>query len=385
MRILIYTGKGGVGKTSIAAATGVKLAEKGIKTLVVSTDLAHSLSDSLGVDLNYQPTTILKNLDGMELNPQHQLENHWAQIYQYLVDLLKMMGIKDIFAEELTMFPGVEELFSLLEIHEQFKKKGYDVLIMDFPPTASAIRLLSFFDIIGWYMEKFFKIKKKSIKFLRTFSNSFMELPLPEEDVFTAVEEIYQKMEEVKGILTNPEITSVRLVLNPEEMVINESQRAYTYLSLYGFRVDCIIVNKLFLPEANSDFYNRILARQRSNLTRIEKIFSSQRVFTLPLICEELKGLDNLKPVSRLLYQQEDPLDSFFGGIPLAVEKEGDGYHYRVYLPFLQRDKFRLHQKGGILIVTIGDYKQKLHLPQLLSNKSIKKAQYRDSYLHLSF
>jgi len=270
MRIIIYTGKGGVGKTSVAAATGVKLASQGIKTLVISTDLAHSLSDSFDMELNHESRKIKENLYGMELNPQTQLENKWDSIYNYMVDFLKVIGLKDVFAEELTMFPGIEELFSLMEIHDQYNNGDYQAIILDFPPTASTIRLLSFFDIVGWYMEKFFKFERRSVKVMKVFTSNIMDVPLPEDDVFEAIEDIYQKMKETKDILNNTEITSVRLVMNPEEMVINESQRAYTYLNLFGFNVDSVIINKLLPTGLTGDFYQKTFQRQQNNIEKID-------------------------------------------------------------------------------------------------------------------
>lgn len=385
MRIIIYTGKGGVGKTSVSAATGIKLAKRGIKTLVISTDLAHSLSDSFGLEINHEATEICKNLYAMELNPQSQLEKKWKSIYNYLVSYLKILGVKDVFAEELTLFPGVEELFSLLEIHDQHQEGIFEALILDFPPTASTLRLLSFFDVVSWYMERFFKIKRRGVKFLRHFTDTVMDLPLPEDDVFTAVEEIYQKMLVTKDILVDKETTSVRIVMNPEDMVISESQRAYTYLNLYGFNVDGIIVNKLLPGDLEGEFYSRIIERQYNNLKKIEELFSPLEVFTLPLSNEELKGLNKLESISEQLYTGKDLLDNFQQLKTISLDKEGDTYHFKIYMPFLDKRKFKLHQKGGLLIITVGTYKQKVHLPQVLSNKKVSGAKYRDQFLHLYF
>ncbi len=385
MRIIIYTGKGGVGKTSISAATGVKLAAKGVRTLVISTDLAHSLRDSFGQDIAYYPVQIKENLYAMELNPQSQLEEKWDNIYNYMVDFFKIVGLKDVFAEELTLFPGIEELFCLLEIHDKYLEGAYDALVLDFPPTASTIRLLSFFDVIGWYMERFFKIKRRSIKFIRTFKDSFMDIPLPEDDVFAAFEEIYNRMAETKKILSDFDTTTVRLVMNPEEMVINESQRTYTYLNLYGFNVDAVIVNKLLPGESKDPFYHGIIKRQQENLQTIKNLFSPLKIYTLSLIGAELKGLKNLQNVAEKLYGGENPLDGFHSLVPISMEKEREGYSFKVYMPFLSRDNFQLHQKGGVLIIKVGTYKQKLQLPQVLSNKSVKKAKYSEGFLKLHF
>ncbi len=385
MRIIIYTGKGGVGKTSVAAATGVKLASQGIKTLVISTDLAHSLSDSFDMELNHESRKIKENLYGMELNPQTQLENKWDSIYNYMVDFLKVIGLKDVFAEELTMFPGIEELFSLMEIHDQYNNGDYQAIILDFPPTASTIRLLSFFDIVGWYMEKFFKFERRSVKVMKVFTSNIMDVPLPEDDVFEAIEDIYQKMKETKDILNNTEITSVRLVMNPEEMVINESQRAYTYLNLFGFNVDSVIINKLLPTGLTGDFYQKTFQRQQNNIEKIDNIFHSLDIFKVHLLSEELKGLANLKQISQELYYGKDPLSIFSQLQTVELKKEDSQYIYKLFMPFIKKEKFSIYQKGGVLILKVGSYKQKSYLPQVLSNKDIVKANYKDEYLYIHF
>lgn len=385
MRIIIYTGKGGVGKTSVAAATGVKLARAGQRTLVISTDLAHSLADSFEIPLGHTPTPVMENLWAEEINPQSELEVRWSSIYRYMVDFLKVMGIKDILAEELTMLPGMEELFSLLEVYNYYQTGEYDVLILDCPPTASTLRILSFFDAMGWYMERFFKFKRKGIKWIRNFSDTLMSIPLPEDDVFGALEEMYTKMEVTQAILADPDVTSIRLVLNPEQMVINETQRAYTYMNLYGFNVDAAIVNKILPDQVDGAFYARWQKRQMENLQIIRDTFASMDVYTLPLLDDELHGLASLQVIADQLYGGRDPLEIFHRAAPLELTKEDGGYHFEVYMPFLEKKKFDLFQKGIFIIVTVAGYKRKILLPQVLSNKAVKKAQYRDQYLHLFF
>ncbi|MCK4258446.1 MAG: ArsA family ATPase [Halanaerobiales bacterium] len=385
MRIIIYTGKGGVGKTSVAAASGVKLSQAGVKTLVISTDLAHSLADSFDISLNHEPTPVIENLWAEEINPQSELEERWDRIYNYMVQIFKVMGIKEVFAEELNLLPGIEELFSLLEIYRHYQKGEFDVLILDCPPTASTLRLLSLFDVVGWYMERFFKIERRSTKVLRKFTDTLFNIPLPEDDVYETISEIYERMAVTKEILANPKLTSIRLVMNPEQMVINESQRAYTYLNLYGFNVDSVIVNKVLPDNLSGDFYSSWIKRQKENLEMIREIFTPLEIFTLPLLSDELKGLKNLEMISKKLYDERDPLDCFNDVKPMELEKEGDNYHFKVYVPFLEKKKFELYQKGIVLIITVGSYKRKLVLPQILSNKEVKKARYKNQYLHLYF
>lgn len=374
-----------MGKTSVAAATGVKLAQAGLRTLVISTDLAHSLADSYEVHLSHHPTQVLENLWAEELNPQTELEERWENIYRYAVHVFKVIGLQDVFAEELTILPGIEELFSLLEIYRHQQSGEFDVVILDCPPTASTLRLLSFFDVMGWYMEKFFKIERRGVKLIRTFTSTLLDVPLPDDDVFEAIAEIYEKMEVTKNLLADPEMTSIRIVMNPDQMVINESQRAYTYLNLYGFNVDAVVVNKILPQDLPGDFYRNWMRRQQENLAMIGEIFAPLRVFTLPMISDELKGMENLQLISKELYGTENPLDSFLQIRPMELTKEETGYHLQVYMPFLDQKKFDLFQKGVQLILTVGSYKRKLILPQVLSNKQVQRARYREQYLHLYF
>lgn len=383
MKIIIYTGKGGVGKTSVAAATGIKLAQMGIKTLVISTDLAHSLADSYGISLSHNPTPVMENLWAEELNPQTELEEHWEEIYHYFVHLFKVMGVKDVFAEEMTLFPGMEELFSLLEIYQHYQSGKFSAIILDCPPTGSTLRLLSYFDALGWYMERFFKIEKSSIKLIRFFTDNIKDIPLPKDDFFNGIEKLYRQMEKAKEILIDPEITSVRLVMNPEQMVINESQRAYTYLNLYGLNVDAVIVNKVLPADLDGEFFLNWRKCQMKNLQLIKDIFVPLKILTMPMMSDEVKGIKSLQRIAA--YFQASPMDRYLKTTPMELNKEGDSYHFKVFMPFLEKKKFDLYQKGMLLIITVGSYKRKVLLPQVLSNKSVKDARYKGQYLHLYF
>lgn len=385
MRIIIYTGKGGVGKTSVAAATGINLARSGVKTLVISTDLAHSLADSYEIPLGHTPAPVMENLWAEEINPQSELENRWSSLYRYLADLLKVMGIRDILAEELTMLPGMEELFSLLEVYNCAQTGEYGALILDCPPTASTLRILSFFDAMSWYMKRLFKLERRGIKFIRSFSDSVMGIPLPEDGLFAALEEMYRKMEATRAILADPAVTSIRLVLNPEQMVMNETQRAYMYMNLYGFNVDAAIVNRVLPGQAEGAFYARWQRRQQENLQMIRDTFPALEIYTLPMLDDELHGLASLGVIADQLYSGHNPLEVFRRSTPIEITKEDGEYHFTVYMPFLEKKKFDLYQKGILLIVTVGGFKRKLLLPQILSNKTVKRAQYRDQHLHLFF
>ncbi|HID26753.1 MAG TPA: ArsA family ATPase, partial [Methanosarcinales archaeon] len=248
MRVILFTGKGGVGKTSVSASTALMCSKLGYRTMVMSTDAAHSLSDSFDMNLTDKPTKITENLFGLEINPQHEIKENWGIIQEYITLFLSSRGINDVVAEELSVFPGMEELFSLIKIKRYNNSKEFDVVIVDCAPTGATLRLLSFPDIIKWYMKHLFNIERKTMKVIRPMANRILKVPLPTDEVYESIEDIYKNVEAFSNILSDTTKTTVRLVMNPEKMVIKETHRAFTYLCLYGISVDSIIVNKV-LPE----------------------------------------------------------------------------------------------------------------------------------------
>ncbi|HIP62729.1 MAG TPA: ArsA family ATPase, partial [Archaeoglobus profundus] len=271
MRIILFTGKGGVGKTTIAAATGIKASQLGYKTLIISTDPAHSLSDSFQKDLKPYPTKVEDNLYAMEVDVEYELEKHWSVIKEYLTLFFKSQGIDDIIAEELAILPGFDELASLLHLLHYYEKKEYDVVILDCAPTGETLRLLSVPEVAKWYMNRFFGIEKKILKLVKPIAEPLINVPLPTDDVLDKIQELYVKMSKLKEILES-EITSVRIVLNPEKMVIKESERAFTYLNLFGYRVDCVIINKIF-PKEVGDYFSKWFELQEKYIREVEERF----------------------------------------------------------------------------------------------------------------
>jgi arsenite-transporting ATPase len=244
MRIILYTGKGGVGKTTISAATAVRCAELGHKTIVMSTDPAHSLADSLDCKIGVKPKKMSENLVAEEINVHEELKKNWGRIQTYIKKFLKSRGFEDLMAEEFAVFPGMEELFSLLKLREYAENESYEVAIIDCAPTASTVRMLSVPDVIRWYMDRFFDIERRIVKTVRPIAERITKVPFPTDDVYDSVEELFHKVEGMKDILTDSKKASIRLVFNPEKMVIKESQRAYSYLNLFGFTVDAVIANR---------------------------------------------------------------------------------------------------------------------------------------------
>jgi len=385
MRTILFTGKGGVGKTSIAAATGVKASKFGHKTLVVSTDPAHSLADSFNIPLGKKPVKIRKNLYGEELDPQQKMEENWGVIKDYMTRLFNWRGIEAVEAEELAIFPGMEELFSLLEVKKWDDDGTFDVVILDCAPTGSTLRLLSFPEIMDWYMQRVFHIERKAAKLIRPVASRLTTLPLPGDNIFDAVEMLYENLAKMKEILADVERSSVRLVLNPEKMVIAESRRAFTYLSLFGYPIDAVIVNRLMSKEITDPFFDRWKKAQQEHLEEIETSFVSLPIFTSHLFDQEIYGLELLGRLGEDIYGDKDPADLFYQGIPVEIGKDNKTYYLLINLPFSSKSDVEVLKKQNELIVKVGNYKRNILLPLSLANKEPKRAKLEKEKLKIEF
>ncbi len=381
MRIILFTGKGGVGKTTIAAATGIKTAELGYKTLIISTDPAHSLSDSFQKELNPYPTKIKENLYAMEVNVEYELERHWNTIKEYLTIFFKSQGIDDVVAEELAIFPGFDELASLLHLLSYYDSKAYDVIILDCAPTGETLRLLSVPEVAKWYMNRFFGVEKKLLKIVKPIAEPLINVPLPSEEVLDKIQELYVKMSRLKEILESDE-TSVRIVMNPEKMVVRESERAFTYLNLFGYRVDCVIVNKIFPKEAG-DYFSKWFELQERYLKEIEERFPVP-IFRIPFKSTEVVG-DVLFELANELYDGEDPTKVFHSEKPMKIEKEGDSFVLAVKAPFVSKEQIKLFKRGEELIIIAGQWKRIVFLPQSLALKEPTEAKFNNGEIRIYF
>ncbi|MGI9649307.1 MAG: ArsA family ATPase [Acidimicrobiia bacterium] len=385
MRVLLVTGKGGVGKTTVAAATALKAADRGHRTLVMSTDPAHSLADAFDLELGDEPHQVAENLVAQQIDSQHRLEQYWGEVREYLTDLFDWSGLRGIEAEELSVFPGMDELFALADVKDHAVSGAYDLLVVDCAPTAETLRLLSLPEILGWYMDKIFPVERKVVKAMRPVLSRVVSIPIAGDEVFDAAEGFYGRIQGVRDILTNPFVTSARLVLNPEKMVINEARRTYTYLGLFGYAVDGVVVNRV-LPDAITDpYFKRWQEVQTDYLADIEAGFADVEIRRLRLFDEEMVGVDKLRLLGDELYGDIDPTDRLSDSEPFQVIDDGDDVILAMSVPFAEKGDVDVMRHGEELIITVGSYRRAFILPDSLRRRDVRRAQLEQGVLRVTF
>lgn len=385
MRIILYTGKGGVGKTSVAAATALKSARMGSKTLVMSTDPAHSLGDSLDIKLSAEPIEIEKNLWAQEVDSLHEIEEGWGKVQQYLTALFTSKTVKDITTEELTMFPGMEDLLSLLRVLRYYKEKSYDVIIIDCAPTGETLALLSFPEMLRWWMEKLFPVKKKALKIIRPVIEPMTGIPMPNDGVMSEIEKIYEQLDEMRKVLSDREVTSIRIVVNPEKMVIKEAQRSFTYLNIYDFNVDAIVVNRVMPESVNDDYFRAWKEVQAKYKKMIVESFLPLPVYYAPLFEQEIVGINMLERMGTEVFGNEDSVEIKYNAKTQEVKKDGKEYVFSIYMPFTDKKELSLNHKGDELIIRTANLKRSIALPRTLQNLEVKGAKFDQDKLLIRF
>jgi len=379
VRIIFFAGKGGVGKTSVSAATGIRVAEMGHRTVVMSLDVAHSLSDIFDLDRDLldvnrgKPVKVGKNLWIQELDIQEEITKNWGDIHQYLSLLLNTTGLDEILAEELAILPGMEEVSLLLYINQYVQKAEYDVIILDCAPTGESLRFISIPTTLEWYIKKILKMERALAKYVGPIAKRVYDVPIPGDDYFDAIESLFKRLRGVDKILADPRITSVRLVANPEKIVLKETQRAFMYFCLYKMNIDAIIMNRLLPSDVKDVYFQDWRKNQAKYLTRAEEYFNPIPVFPVNLFRGEVLGYDRLKILSDQIYGKQDPLQRFFKGEPYDLVKEDGGYCLRMNLPFIAKRDVELNKVSNELIVRIGSFKRHILLPrQVAASKSVK-------------
>jgi len=386
MRVLLITGKGGVGKTTVAAATAVRAADGGRRTLVMSTDPAHSLADAFELDFGDQPTVVTPRLSAQQIDSQRRLEDSWGAVRNHLTELFDWSGLKGVEAEELTVFPGMDEIFALATVRDHVRSGAYDTLVVDCAPTAETLRLLSLPEVLSWYMEKIFPVGRRVARVVRPMINLVTSMPLIGDDkVFEAVASFYERLDGVREILSDPDITSARLVMTPERMVISEARRTFTYLGLFGYAVDVAVVNRV-LPDTVTDaYFKRWHEIQDEHLATIDEGFAGVAVRRLRLFDEEMVGIDKLRLVGEELFADDDPTSHFSTGRPFRVEDDGDQVVLVIGVPFAATGDVDVLRHADELFVTVGSYRRSLMLPDSLKRREVRRAQLVSGELRVTF
>jgi arsenite-transporting ATPase len=381
--VLLFTGKGGVGKTTVAAATAAQIARRGSKTLVLSCDPAHSLADALAVRLGPEPAEIDPGLFAMQVDTQRRFELRWAELRRYLADLFAKGGVDPLQAEELTVLPGADEVLALLELRDQAASGRWDALVVDCAPTAETLRLLALPEALSWYMERVFPTHRRVVRGLRL--TRLGGTALPGDSVLDAFGALQEELADVRGLLAEPVTTSVRLVLTPESVVVAESRRTLTSLALYGYRVDSVLANRVF-PAGGGDPWLASWARtQAEQLEQVRASFAGIPVRTLTYRPGEPVGLSALLEVAAELYGPDDPLGPPPAGELVTVHADGDGYLLLVALPLADRDDVALARSGDELVLTVGGHRRMLSLPSVLRRCTAGGARLEDGRLAVRF
>ena len=368
MRIIVYTGKGGVGKTSIAAATALRSADLGHRTLVLSTDLAHSLGDSLDVALGPEPKAVAPMLWAQEPDVYYNLQKHWGAIQRWLQAALTWRGAVDgLIADEVSIIPGMEELSNLLCIEETRASGEYDVIVVDAAPTGETLRLLSLPEALHWWIEQVFPVYRRGMKVARPLVRALTDAPMPPDSVYASVLDLFRRLDRLHRTLTDPDLSCVRLVLNPERMVVAEARRTYTYLSLFGYPTDLVVANRIVPDQVTDPYFASWKCAQQSQLQQIREGFHPMPVNTVPLLGEEVLGFDALRRLSSDAFGEVDPTERFSEGPRPTIELTSPNtYRVSVPVPFATRGEIHVSHTGDELLLQVGGFRHRQILPRTL-------------------
>ena len=391
MRIIFYTGKGGVGKTTISAATGMKLASLGYKTIVISLDVAHSLRDSFDSEERLiaqaaeKRIQISDNLWIQEINVQEAIVEYWDEVYNYIRSLLNRSGLETLVAEEIAVFPGMEEICALLYINQYVREDAYDVIILDCAPTGESLRFVSIPTTLEWYMNRIFKLERNLAKIAGPVIETISSVPIPKDAYFQNIQNLFDKLEGVDTVLTDPKITTVRLVTNPEKIVIKETQRAFMYFCLYGLCIDAVIINRIFPEGIDAKFFEIWKQTQQQYIDEAEDYFSDVPIWKVNLFDDQIVGEAGLQKLGNILYPDIDPAERFSEQSPYQFRKVDNTYQLAMQLPFLSKQEVDLTKHGDELIVTIGGFKRHVALPRSLSSTKATGAKLSGQQLIITF
>jgi arsenite-transporting ATPase len=379
MRIILFTGKGGVGKTTIAAATAIKAARTGLKTLIISTDPAHSLTDAIGEGLSPEPTEIEPNLFAQELDVYYSMQKYWQNIRQLMLTVFRWQGVEQVLAEEMSALPGMEEASAFLWIEKYYSEKAFDLIVIDSAPTGETLTLLTLPQVTKWWVTKALPLQRFAIRNIGRVARVATGIPL--DKGYQELEQIFEKLEVIQKVFADHDICSIRIVTNPERMVINESKRAYTYLNLYGYNVDAVIINRIIEDKASNTLFSKYIKSQNQYIKEIEESFAELPVFRARHQGEEVFGIENLFVFADKLYGKKDAAKVLHHESPYQLDETGNGYILKIKLPFLRNKEFSINKYGDEIVIQIANKRKIVFLPRFVNFYRLAKYEYNDPWL----
>ena len=382
MRIILFTGKGGTGKTTMAAATAVGAALRGVKTLVISTDPAHSLSDALDVKLTPEPTEVLPNLFAQEFDVYYSMEKHWNNMRHLMQTIFRWRGVENVVAEELSVLPGMEEASAFLWLEKYYREGTYDLIIIDSAPTGETLTLLSLPQVAQSWMMKAFSRKNLAVRTVTKGVQAFTGVPL--DKGLAEMEELFSKLEKIHKVFQNPDICSIRIVANPEKMVLKEARRAYTYLQLYGYNVDAVIINRILPEKKAGGIFKNYIESQKKYIAEIEESFAPIPVLKVKHQGQEVFGITLLKNIGASLYGEKSPAEIFHLDRPFELIENQYGYFFKTKLPFVKKEEIKLKKFGDELIIDLGNRRRSIILPRFASLLKLKEYRFQPPWLVVS-
>ncbi len=385
MRVILFTGKGGVGKTSVAAATAVRCAKSGYRTVIMSTDPAHSLGDSFDLELGHELTPIIDNLWAHEVSSLHEMQRHWVKLHDYAVEVFAAQGLDEVIADEVANPPGMDEIASLMWIKHYAQRAEHDVLIVDCAPTGETLQLLTFPDAAKWWLDKIYPWERRAMRIARPVLQPMMGMPLPSDEIFASLKDLLLDLGGMRKVLTDPATTSIRIVLNLEKMVVKEAKRAYTYLSLFGYVTDAVIVNRTLPKELHDELFQRWQKIHKRYEAEVEQSFAGIPIFNVPLFDREVVGEKMLMRMAKETYGEHDPSQHFATTSPQRIDKDGTDYVLTLKVPFADRADVDLSRHNGELYVTVGNYRREISLPRILSQRDSAGASIQNGELRVRF
>jgi arsenite-transporting ATPase len=383
--VILFTGKGGVGKTSVAAATAVRCAQAGYRTVIMSTDPAHSLGDSFDIELGAEATQVADNLWAHEVSSLHEMERHWAKLHEYAAEVFAAQGLDEVIADEVANPPGMDEIASLMWIKHYAQRANHDVLIVDCAPTGETLQLLTFPDAAKWWLDKIYPWQRRAMRVARPVLQPLMKIPLPTDDIYASLKDLLLDLGGMRKVLTDPEVTTVRIVINLEKMVVKEAKRAHTYLSLFGYVTDAVIVNRLLPGELHDELFQKWQRIHKRYQAEVEQSFAGIPILNVPLFDREVIGEKMLSVMAKAIYGEQDPSQRFVTGSTQRIDKDGSDYVLTLKVPFVDRSAVDLSRHDGELYVTVGNYRREISLPRVLARRDATGASISEGELRVRF